>query len=181
MKALLALALCASISVNAQDQAATAKSVTTPPGAQWSMGLGAGLDYGGIGVQLHCRAARPLAVFLGGGYALAGFGLNAGAEGRVLPDARWCPIVSAMYGYNAVIVIEDAEEYNKLYYGPSFGLGVEVSGKRNNRNFLRLQLLLPLRPTDFKDDLDRLRRNPAIEIRSEPPDFGVSVAYHFGV
>ena len=86
-----------------------------------------------------------------------------------------------MYGYNGVIVIEDAEEFNKLYYGPSFGLGVEVSGKRNNRNFLRLQLLLPLRPTDFKDDLDRLRRNPAIEIRSEPPDFGVSIGYHFGV
>lgn len=181
MKVLFAYALAFSASVSAQDYVASTNQAPTASGPQWSFGLGAGLDYGGFGGQLHCRAARPLAVFLGGGYALAGFGLNAGVEGRVIPDARWCPILSAMYGYNAVIVIEDAEEFNKLYYGPSFGLGVEVSGKRNNRNFLRLQLLLPLRPTDFKDDLDRLKRNPAIEIRSEPPDFGVSIGYHFGV
>ena len=122
-----------------------------------------------------------MVMFAAGGYALAGFGYNVGAQGRILPMAKWCPFVSAMYGYNAVIVVQGASGYNQLYYGPSVGAGVEVHRRDNPDNFWRLELILPFRPQEFQDDMDALKKNPLIDIRSEPPPFSFSVAFHFGL
>ena len=150
-------------------------------GLQWNVGLGIGFDYGGLGAQVQCRPAPPLVMFAGGGYALAGFGYNVGAQGRILPDARWCPFVSAMYGYNAVIVVKGASQYNQIYYGPSFGLGVELHGRNNAKKFWRFEVLLPLRDAAFQEDVDALKKNPLIKIEAEPPPIGIGVAYHFGL
>lgn len=147
----------------------------------WNLGLGIGIDYGGFGAQVQCRPAPPLVMFAGGGYVLAGFGYNIGVQGRILPAAKWCPFVSAMYGYNAVIVVQGASEYNGLYYGPSVGAGVEVHRRDNPDNFWRFELILPFRPQEFQDDMDALKKNPLIDIKSEPPPFAFSVAFHFGL
>jgi hypothetical protein len=179
MKPLL-LALLFPLGLCAQDYvkpAAPAASNTTA----WNIGLGLGTDYGGIGAQVQCRPAPPLVIFAGGGYALAGFGYNVGVQGRILPEAKWCPFLSAMYGYNAVIVVQGADKYNQLYYGPSIGAGVEVHRRNNPDNFWRFELILPFRPQAFQDDLDALKKNPVIDITSEPPPFSFSVAYHFGL
>ena len=149
--------------------------------AEWNLGLGLGIDYGFMGVQLQSRPAPPLVLFAGGGYAMAGFGYNVGAQGRILPQAKWCPFVSVMYGYNAVIVVKGAEEYDQIYYGPSLGFGVEDHRRDNPDNFWRFQVIVPFRPQEFQDDLDALKKNPMIDIRSEPPPFSISVAYHFGL
>ena len=157
------------------------RPVGPPRGMEWNIGLGLGIDYGGIGAQVQCRPAPPLVMFAGGGYAFAGFAYNVGAQGRILPDAKWCPFVAAMYGYNAVIVVKGADQYNGIYYGPSVGLGVENHRRDNARNFWRFELILPFRPQEFQDDIDALKKNPSIEVRSEPPPFSFSIAYHFGV
>jgi hypothetical protein len=177
--ALLALLLAPTVNL-AQDYVAPAHS-PNGTGLQWNIGLGLGLDYGGFGAQVQCRPAPPLVMFAGGGYALAGFGYNVGAQGRILPDARWCPFVSAMYGYNAVIVVTGASQYDQVYYGPSFGLGVEMHRRDNAKNFWRFELLLPLRDKAFQEGLDALKKNPLIKVSSEPPPFGIGVGYHFGL
>ena len=148
---------------------------------EWNLGLGLGLDYGGIGLQLQCRPAAPLVMFAGGGYALAGLGYNAGVQGRILPAAKWCPYVVAMYGYNAVIMVKGASEYNEIYFGPSIGFGVENHKRGDYRSFWRFQLLVPFRPDAFEKDMNDLKANPNVKIESEPPPFAFSVGYHFGI
>ncbi len=157
------------------------RPAAAPSGMEWNLGLGLGIDYGGIGAQVQCRPAKPLVVFAGGGYAFAGFGYNVGAQGRILPDAKWCPFVAAMYGYNAVIVVKGADQYNGIYYGPSVGLGVENHHRDNEGSFWRFELILPFRPVEFQEDIDALKKKPNIDVRSEPPPFSFSVAFHFGV
>lgn len=182
MKPLLCALALLPVMAHAQDYAQPLPQ--SPPKAntmEWNLGLGLGIDYGGVGAQVQCRPAPPLVIFAGGGYAFAGFGYNVGVQGRLLPERKWCPFVSGMYGYNAVIVVVDAEQYNEVYYGPSFGIGVENHLRDRRENFWRFELLLPLRPQEFQDDLDALKLDPAVEIRSEPPAFGISVAFHFGL
>jgi hypothetical protein len=180
MKPLTTLLLCLPFAVNAQDHAQPVR----PPASntmEWNLGLGLGIDYGGLGLQLQCRPAAPLVVFAGGGYALAGLGYNAGVQGRILPAAKWCPFVSGMYGYNAVIVVKGADEYDQIYYGPSVGLGVENHNRQNVENFWRFELIIPARPSEFTEDLEALKKNPLIDMRSEPPPFAISIACHFGL
>lgn len=180
MKQFAFLLACAPVFVAGQDYVQPQQ----PPKSnsmEWNLGLGLGIDYGGIGAQVQCRPAPPLVMFAGVGYVLAGFGYNAGVQGRILPDAKWCPFISAMYGYNAVIVVKDASQYNRLYYGPSIGVGLEDHLRDNRKNFWRFELILPFRPQEFQDQIDALKKNPLIEISSEPPPFSFSVAFHFGL
>ena len=180
MKPLAFLIVCAPLALAAQDYVQPQK----PPSSnslEWNLGLGLGIDYGGFGAQVQCRPAPPLVMFAGVGYALAGFGYNVGAQGRILPNAKWCPFVAAMYGYNAVIVVKGADQYNGIYYGPSVGVGLEDHRRDNAANFWRFELILPFRPQEFQDDIDALKKNPAIDIKSEPPPVSFSVAYHFGL
>ena len=180
MKQLALLLICAPTFLAAQDYVQPQQRPESNDMA-WNLGLGLGIDYGGFGAQLQCRPAPPLVIFAGGGYALSGFGYNAGVQGRILPSAKWCPFISAMYGYNAVIVVQGASEFNQLYYGPSVGVGLEDHRRDNADNFWRFELILPFRPQEFQDDMDALKKNPVIDIKSEPPPFSFSVAFHFGL
>lgn len=182
MRTTILIVFLAPVLLRAQDY--VQPSPTTGSGGMASrvnIGLGVGLDYGGlIGVHAGFLADPHFGGFAGVGYALVGAGYNAGVFGRILPEARFCPVVSAMYGYNAVIKVEGASQYDRIYYGPSFGAGVEFH-KRSSKNFWRLQILVPLRPQAYQNDMDALKRDPRIEIRAEPPAFGISGGFHFGL
>src|SRR5688572_20737664 len=82
-----------------------------------NIGLGIGLDYGGIGGRVTFLPVKPLAVFAGVGYALVDFGYNLGAQLRIIPDNKFCPTFGVMYGYNGVIKVQNASTYDKIYYG----------------------------------------------------------------
>lgn len=148
-------------------------------GGSVNIGLGLGIDYGGIGTRFTVVPNKNGFLFLALGYNIVGLGINAGAGYLILPDKRTCPYLIGMYGYNAVIVIENASKYDEIYYGPSFGIGVEFINRRN-KNFWNLELLLPVRPKKYDDDLNKLKHNPSIRIESEPPPIGFSVGFHFG-
>ena len=95
---LLVLAL-STLPVQLLAQADTAAALRTPPPTYTSnLGIGLGIDHGGIGLQLQYRPVPPLAFFVGGGYALAGLGYNLGMQVRLLPKKKWCPYVAGMYG-----------------------------------------------------------------------------------
>jgi hypothetical protein len=175
-----ALLLLAPLHLYAQDYAKPPEDRSART-TESNFGLGGGFDYGGFGAQMQVRPLPGLAFFGGGGYAVVGFGWNVGAMGRLLPDARWCPYGIGMYGYNAAIAVRGASQYNKLYYGLSFGLGVEMHRRDNPDNFWRFEFLLPVRDPAFQEDIDALKRNPLIDVSSEPPDFGIGVGYHFGL
>jgi hypothetical protein len=126
----------------------------------FTMGFGFGLDYGGFGLNATVYPQENIGLFVGGGFALAGFGYNAGLKLRLLPKKRSStvsPFLLGMYGYNAAIFITNDTRYNKLFYGPSFGAGVDIGSR--NRGYLSLALLVPVRSSDVNDYMDQLRAN----------------------
>ena len=96
-----------------------------------------------------------------------------------MPSKRACLYYTLMYGYNAVINIENASQYNKTYFGPSTGIGVETHSKKRPGNYWNFEFLVPIRSQEFHDDLAAIKRNPYIKLISEPLPFVISIGFHF--
>lgn len=149
--------------------------------ASSSVGIGIGFDYGGLGLKFSGAVSEPVALFAGLGYNFNGAGFNGGATFRLSPRKRIIPTLTAMYGYNAVIVVEDGygnEDYSETFYGPTFGIGVEFHGKYRTKNFFNLELLIPIRSQKYHDKMDDLDTF-GVDINDLPP-VGVALGYHFG-
>lgn len=147
------------------------------------LGVGAGLDYGGLGAKLQVMPLRWLSVFAGGGYNFYKFGYNVGAK-FIVPGNKLQPFVTGMYGYNAVVVVQDNtgnsydDKYNRTYYGFTAGAGLDiVVGKNENR--LSFGILYPFRNNDYQKDIDKLEHDPAITDFHEPWPIQVSVGFNF--
>ena len=145
-----------------------------------TIGPGLGLDFGGLGVQLSGRPVPMLNLLLGVGYNLNGAGINAGVAWRMLPHKRFCPYLVGLYGYNAVIAIRGDEDNTRTYYGPTAGVGLEIHPRRRSGH-LQLAVFLPFRSAEFQDDLDRVKADPVIDLRTEPLPIAFSLGYHFGL
>ncbi len=144
-------------------------------------GAGLGLDYGGVGGRLTYIPGddkkTSFGVFFAAGLALNGFSYNAGLNFRI-GEKRLVPTISAMYGYNAVIKVIGAPQYDKTYYGPSVALGFENKTKNSDDNFIHVELIIPFRSAAFQNDLRALQSNPGIEI-NDPAPVLISIGYHF--
>lgn len=133
-------------------------------------GFGLGLDYGGIGLKLTLNPTDVVSFFGGLGYNLNKIGYNAGLEFNFTPKERTTPFLSAMYGYNAVLIYPGAPaSQNRTFYGPSFGLGVK-SRSRRNEDFFCIQIIYPIRDSAFLN----------APLTEKPWPVLFSVGYHFG-
>jgi hypothetical protein len=83
-----------------------------------------------------------------------------------------------MYGYNAVLKITGSIEVNKIYYGPSFGGGIQIKSKGNPKNFWNVELLIPVRPSEFEDD-QNYYKSIGVEMNDVLP-VSFSLGYHIG-
>ena len=148
--------------------------------SKMNIGLGIGLDYGGIGGRITFLPVKRLALFAGVGYALVDFGYNVGAQLRIIPDNNFCPTFGVMYGYNGVIKVQNASMYDKIYYGTSLSGGLEMhfGGKQS---FMNVELIVPFRSQAFYDDWDSLKQNSSVSIQSDPLPIAFSIGYHFAL
>lgn len=147
-----------------------------------SIGLGAGLDYGGFGGSILVYPQRNIGFFAGAGYAIAGIGFNAGAKLRFAtdkPTSRIAPYLLAMYGYNVGIAITNMKEYNKFFYGPTFGFGIDYKSRPTSHGYWSLALLLPIRNPDYKAYLDDLKTNHSVVFKNDFSPVGISIGYRF--
>lgn len=144
------------------------------------LGVGLGIDYGGLGGRMTITPIPHVGIFGAVGYNFHKTAYNVGVTYKILPDKRVTPVASIMYGYNAAIVVEGAKEFDKTYYGPSMGGGIELNMKKS-KNYWSFGLTLAFWSKEFRDDLDALRNNPGIEFTSEPIPVGISVGYHFNI
>lgn len=142
-------------------------------------GIGVGMDYGGIGGRFSFRPSPGLGLIAGLGYNLDGLGYNFGAAWRISPGNRTVPYLTAMYGYNGVIVVEGASQYNKTYYGPSIGFGLEFHSRRQTANYFNLELFVPFRPTEFTNDLNAIKNSGTVIFKNEPWPVAISLGYHW--
>jgi hypothetical protein len=144
------------------------------------IGLGVGFDYGGIGFRPEFLPVKFLGIFGGVGYNFGGFGYNIGASFKVLPNEKVTPTVCGMYGYNAVIKIKNGNSLSSnttIYYGPTFGAGMEVKlGKAKNK--LAMSLLLPVRSSEFKTDYDYAKAHYGL---SDMSPVGFSIGYNLAL
>jgi hypothetical protein len=142
-----------------------------------NLGFGLGLDYGGIGAQLGFLPVKSVSIFGSIGYNLVSAGYNGGIAFLLAPNKKVCPKFVAMYGYNAVIVVQGTSQYNKTYYGPSIGGGIHIN-MRNDQNFINIELFVPFRSSEFSNDLKALKNNSAIADVRDPLPVTFSIGYH---
>jgi hypothetical protein len=145
-----------------------------------NFGVGIGLSYGGIGGRVSIFPVSRAGVFGAVGYNFNKMGYNVGAILRIIPQKKICPVVMVMYGYNAVLLIDGMDEFQKTYYGPSLGPGMEIRFK-NNQNYLNVEILVPIRSQEWHDDIDAVRtlyKQGYIEGFVEPLPVAISIGYH---
>jgi len=152
------------------------------PVDQLSIGIGGGLDYGGFGGNLNYYPINSVGLFGGVGYALAGVGFNAGVKYRYIPkkpDARVRPFALAMYGYNAGIAVLNASQYNKLFYGPTLGAGIDFHRNPQKRGHWSFGLFVPIRSPEVDDYMDRLENDYGVDIQNPLFPIAISIGYKF--
>ncbi len=149
----------------------------------FALGIGLGLDYGGLGGNLLVSPHQNVGLFLGGGYTMAGFGYNAGAKFFLASrSADMQPYLIGMYGYNAAIAA-NKPRFDKLFYGPSIGVGLDRDSKRGN-GYWSYSILFSLKSSDVDNYTNSLKTQNAQYSNNLPPiaftfPLTFSIGYHF--
>ena|ERR1700733_4010800 len=151
---------------------------------KFTLGLGFGFDYGGFGGNATYYPQKNLGVLFGGGYALAGFGYNAGLKYRFLsknPASKFTPFLVGLYGYYSAIHVEGNSQFDKIFYGPSLGVGFDLGTHLIGKGVFSLTLFVPFRNSETNDYIDNLENNYGIQFKSKPIPVGVSLGYKVNV
>jgi hypothetical protein len=153
------------------------KSTVEDPFAikRFAFGFGGGLDYGGFGVNLTFYPQKNIGLFAGGGYALAGLGYNVGLKGRIT-SSDFNPFLLLMYGYNTAIVVKNAESLNRLFYGPTAGIGFDAQRGSHSTGCWSFALLIPIRDSEVDDYMTALKKRGVVFKRELLP-FLVSIGF----
>jgi hypothetical protein len=160
---------------NAQDNFSASSNID-----KTTVGIGMGLDFGGFGANLLIYPHKNIGLFAGGGYAIAGFGFNAGIKIRLVsdnPDKKVTPYALVMYGYNAAIAVSNAAQYNKLFYGPTAGIGIDYRSNPDSRGYWSFALLIPIRSSEVDSYIDDLKENRGVEFKNDLLPIGISIGY----
>lgn len=153
------------------------------------VGLGFGMEYGGMGPRVEYLPVKYVGIFGGAGYNFQSLGFNAGIALRPLPDAKIQPIAMFMYGYNGVIKIDGnshslafvgLDGISKTYYGPSVGLSGELKvGKHGNR--LYAAIWRPFRSKEFEDNYDKMKASPYVTQKNEVLPVTFSIGFNWAL
>jgi hypothetical protein len=147
-----------------------------------SISIGVGMDHGGFGGKFLVYPQNNFGLFVGAGYAIAGFGINCGFKVRLINEkkqSKISPYLIGMYGYNAAIAVTNADQYNKLFYGPTFGIGLDFRPNPESIGYWSFALLLPIRSSEVNNYIDDLKNNHGVEFKNGLVPIGISFGYRF--
>ncbi len=149
------------------------------------LGVGIGLNYGGfMGAQIQYVPLNHLAIFGSAGFYLVGFGWQIGAIGYLMPKVpskKFRVYGTAMYGTNVAIAVSNADEYNKIYLGPTIGAGLEMRFGKSKRNGINIDLFYPIRSDEYEQDWTKIKNDPLMTDYTEPLPITISVGYHYEI
>jgi hypothetical protein len=175
-----ALIFCAGLHVNAQLLEPITKTV---PADKVAVGVGIGYDFGGLGgVNGIYYLQRSIGVFGGVGYTPAGVGYNAGIKLRILTNkaaTTVVPFIVGMYGYYAAIAPKGYSYYNRIYYGPTVGAGVDYRPGGSKFGYLTATIFVPIRNADPKNYIDYLTNFQGLSFSHKLHALSASIGYKF--
>ena len=116
------------------------------------LGLGMGLDYGGLGVKIELLPVKYFGLFVGLGYNLVSCGWNIGVTYKIQPDDRISPNLMFFYGYNAVLIDRDYR-YGITSYGITIGGNMDFKVGSSGSKW-SVGLFVPFRSKQFLDSYD---------------------------
>jgi hypothetical protein len=140
------------------------------------LGVGAGMDYGGLGLKLEISPTPFLGVFASVGNNLDKYVLNGGIMLKPNSNTTVMPYFLAMYGYNGVLVVKGADEYNRTFYGFTVGFGLSITTKKLNKWVIGLNI--PIRNNEFSDYFEELNENPQIKFNGPPLPVAFTIGYN---
>ena len=136
------------IKFNTPFKSNTVSVFKTYPIDKTSLGIGLGLDYGGIGGNVLYYPHRNIGLFGGLGFAIAGIGINVGTKIRFLSPTKKTNTgmyLLGMYGYNMAVI---ANGSNYLYYGMSLGVGYDYRRNLAKNSYWSFSMILPFRSSE---------------------------------
>ena len=140
------------------------------------LGIGAGLDYGGLGIRAEFQPLKNIGIIGGLGYNLTEPAYNVGLSYKILPGKKVTPTIMAIYGYNAVIRVSYPGLVDgRTYYGPSVGAGCEVFDGRHKWTF---EIFVPFRNSDFHDHYNELK-DSGVEFKPSILPVTFTIGYNF--
>jgi len=141
-------------------------------------GLGLGLDYGGFGAKIEYLPIEEIGVFAGLGYNLEEAGWNVGVSYKLKLSERVSLNPLVMYGYNGVLKVDGAPEYDMVSYGTTFGANVDIY-VGNGRNKVSVGLYVPVRSKKFMDNYDAVKDDSYIEMKNELLPIAIGIGYNW--
>jgi hypothetical protein len=146
-----------------------------------TLGLGIGLPYGAIGLRFGTNITDGLNLFGGVGHQISGVGYNIGLLKDFPSSSMTQFYLTGMYGTNAAIKVLNLSEFDKVYTGATFGLGIKVNSRKTEGNYWDVGLLLPIRSSDYKDDETAVKNDPRISQFQAPWPVLIVVGYNFNL
>lgn len=149
-----------------------------------SIGIGFGQDYGGYGANFSYYPIKNLGIFGGGGWAMVGLGYNVGMKFRFstnLETAKSYIYLLGMYGYNATINISNQSSFNKIFYGPSAGIGINSKFASDSRISISIAIIYPFRLPEVDNYLYDLKKKHRVVLTTNllPVTFSLGVVFPF--
>lgn len=142
------------------------------------LGAGVGLPFGGYGGRFSVNPGDQFTLFGGAGYNLVGLAANGGFQYSIPSQKQTEFYFTGMYGYNSIILLKGASEYDKTYSGLSLGAGIKISSFIYQGYYWDIGVLAPIRPNSYKEDLQSIKKNPYMTIYSEPWPILFYVSYN---
>ncbi len=142
-----------------------------------SAGFGIGLEYGGIGVNLLLSPSQYFGIFGGLGYAYGDIRYNGGARINIFPKSRTNLFLMGMYGYNAVVIVNNGPGLSKTFYGTTLGVGLEFRGTKRS-GMWSIAVLFPIREEAY-DYIKYLEDEKDVEFENDLFPVGISIGYRF--
>lgn len=142
------------------------------------MGLGFGLDYGGMGAKIEYLPVENVGLFAGLGYNLYSAGFNVGASYKINAGERVSFNPTVFYGYNGVLKVEGASEYDMVSYGVTFGINLDIHVGKNGDK-ITAGLFVPIRSKKFSDNYDDVKNDYRVEMKAELIPIAVGLGYNW--
>ncbi len=165
----------------ATASSAFAQDTSTPKEKKMNLvyvGLGFGLDYGGIGGKIEYLPIENIGVFAGLGHNFDGVGWNVGASYKIKATDHLSVNPMVMYGYNGVLKVNGASEYDMVSHGMTFGVNLDIYvGRKGNK--ISTGLYVPIRSKKFMDNYDAVKDDSRVSMDNELLPIAIGVGYNW--